>query len=143
MAGKHRVFDIKQDDLTFLERYVSQGEGKARSLRRARCLLLLEQGKTAVETGKLMGVTYDTVLRTKKRYREEGLQAALREGQRSGRPVKISGRQRAKITALACSEPVQGHSQWSMRLLANKVIELGYCDTISHTQVAKILKKTS
>lgn len=143
MAGKHRVFDVKQDDLTFLERYVSQGEGKARSLRRARCLLLLEQGKTAVETGKLMGVTYDTVLRTKKRYREEGLQAALREGQRSGRPVKISGRQRAKITALACSEPVQGHSQWSMRLLANKVIELGYCDTISHTQVAKILKKTS
>lgn len=142
MAGKHRVFDIAQEDLAFLQRYISQGEGKARSLRRARCLLLLHQGKTAVEVSKWMQVDYDTVLRTKKRYTEAGLQAALQEGKRSGRPLVITGKQRAKITALACSEPPQGYSQWGLRLLADKVVELGYCDTISHTEVGKILKKT-
>lgn len=142
MAGKQRVFDIEPEDRQFLQRYVSQGEGKARSLRRARSLLLLHQGKTAIEVAQLMEINYNTVLRTKKVYQEEGLQSALREGSRSGRPPRIDGRQRAKITALACSEPPQGYSQWSMRLLADKVIELGYCDTISHTQVGKILKKT-
>ena len=53
------------------------------------------------------------------------------------------GQTRAKLTALACSEAPDGHSQWSLRLLANKVVELGYCQHLSHTQVGTILKKTS
>lgn len=142
MAGKQRVFDIAAEDRQFLQRYVSQGEGKVRSLRRARSLLLLHQGKTAIEVAHLLEVNYNTVLRTKKVYQAEGLQAALREGKRSGRPPRIDGRQRAKITALACSTPPSGYSQWSVRLLADKLVELGYCETISHTQVGKILKKT-
>ncbi len=141
MAGKHRVFDIEKEELAFLQRYVSQGEGKVRSIRRARSLLLLHEGKTAVEVAQWLGVDYDTILRTKN-YQEDGLQAALREEKRSGRPPRIDGRQRAKITALA-SEPPEGYSQWSVRLLADKIVELGYCNSISHTQVGKVLKKTS
>jgi len=120
MAGKQRVFDISTADKQFLQRYVSQGEGKARSLRRARSLLLLHQGKTTTEVASLMEVNYNTVSRTKKVYQAEGLQAALQEGKRSGRPPRIDGGQRAKITALACSEPPPGYSQWSVRLLADK-----------------------
>ena len=59
-----------------------------------------------------------------------------------GRPIEIDGQQRAKITALACSQPPEGYAQWSLRLLADKAIELGYVEEISHTEVRKILKKT-
>jgi hypothetical protein len=67
----------------------------------------------------------------------------LADQPRPGRPIKISGEQRAKITALACSEPPEGYERWNLRLLANKVVELGYCEHISHTEVADILKKTN
>jgi len=62
---------------------------------------------------------------------------------RSGRPVEIDGIARAKITALACSDPPEGYGQWSLRLLAEKAVELDYCERISHTEVANILKKMS
>ena len=62
---------------------------------------------------------------------------------RPGRPIEIDGTQRAKITALACSEPPQGRAKWGLRLIAEKIVELGYCEEISHMQVGRILKKTS
>lgn len=71
-----------------------------------------------------------------------GLQC-LHDKARSGRPIVIDGKQRAKVTALACSAAPEGHARWGLRLLADKVVELGYCDSISHTQVGNILKKTS
>jgi hypothetical protein len=67
----------------------------------------------------------------------------LEDQPRSGRPIQISGEQRAKITALACSKPPEGYARWNLRLLADKVVELGYCEAISHTEVANILKKTN
>jgi hypothetical protein len=76
------------------------------------------------------------------RYVEKGLEAALGERKRSGRPQIFDGKERANLTALACSTPPEGHSQWSLRLLADKAVELGYVDEISHTEVGHILKKT-
>jgi hypothetical protein len=67
----------------------------------------------------------------------------LTDQPRSGRPLEIDGAQRAKVTALACSDPPEGYARWSLRLLAEKVVELGYVDYISHTQVGDILKKTT
>lgn len=57
--------------------------------------------------------------------------------------MEIDGNQRAKVTALACSEAPEGYERWNLRLLANKAVELGYCEHISHTEVAGILKKTN
>ena len=70
----------------------------------------------------------------------------MADAPRSGRPIKIDGTQRAKITALACSDAPAGHARWTLRLLAAKVVELGYVgdgETVSHTQVGNILKKTT
>ena len=75
-------------------------------------------------------------------YKEEGL-LCLADKPRSGRPIEIDGSQRAKITALACSEAPAGYARWSLRLLAEKAVELGYCENISHTDVGVILKKIS
>jgi transposase len=76
------------------------------------------------------------------KYRETGLEV-LQDQPRSGRPIEIDGEQRAKVTALACSDPPEGYAQWTLRLLADKAVELGYCEHISHTEVATILKKTN
>lgn len=67
----------------------------------------------------------------------------MKDEARSGRPVEIDGKQRAKITALACSNPPEGHGQWILRLLAERSVELGYVEEISHTKVRHILKKTN
>ena len=66
----------------------------------------------------------------------------LQDQPRSGRPIEVDGQQRDKITALACSQPPEGYAQWSLHLLADKAIELGYVEGISHTEVRKIFKKT-
>jgi hypothetical protein len=67
----------------------------------------------------------------------------LKDAPRSGRPVEISGKQRAKIPAWACSRPPEGHRHWSLRLLADKVVELGYVEHLSHEWASQILKKTN
>jgi putative transposase len=85
-------------------------------------------------------MTIGSVSTLANQYRENGFQA-LYDRPRSGRPVKIDGEQRAKITALACSTPPEGHAVRSLRLLADKVVELDFCEQISHTHVCTILKK--
>jgi transposase len=87
-------------------------------------------------------MTIGTLSTLAAQYREKGLQA-LYDQPRSGRPIQIDGEQRAKITALACSTPPEGHAEWSLRLLADQVVELGFSEQISHTHVRTILKKTN
>ena len=67
---------------------------------------------------------------------------ALSEKPRPGAPVKFAGRVRAKLTALACTEAPEGHAKWSLRLLSDKAVELGFVDEISHSSVGMVLKKT-
>ena len=76
---------------------------------------------------------------------EEGLEAALggRQGRRPTYERKADGEFEAHLVALSCSEPPQGHSQWSLRLLADRVVELGHIDSVSHETVRRVLKKTS
>ena len=110
--------------------------------KRATALLELDRGKTLQAVAATFGVDYNTVAAWRDNYKEQGLKC-LEDAPRSGRPIEIDGLQRAKITALACSDAPEGHARWNLRLLADKVIELGYCKSISHTQVGAILKKTS
>ena len=76
------------------------------------------------------------------RYKTKGL-LCLQDEPRSGRPIEIDGEQRAKITALACSDAPEGYDRWSLRLLADKAVELSYCEKISYSQVRFVLKKTN
>jgi transposase len=74
---------------------------------------------------------------------EQGLEAALSEKVRGGAPRKFSERDRAKITALACTKPPQGHARWTLRLLAEKMVELELVESISRDTIDKVLKKTN
>lgn len=129
-------------DCEYLERLISTGDLKAKTYRRALGLLELDRGQTYTAVAQTVRVTIPTLSGWAKQYQENGLQV-LHDQPRSGRPIEIDGVQRAKITALACSTPPEGYAQWSLRLLASKVVELGYCEQVSHTEVGQILKKTN
>ena len=129
-------------DQAALEQMLNSGMHSARVYKRVRGLLLLNQGKTLTAVAAELGVNYETVAKWRDNYRATGLNC-LNEAPRSGHPIVYDGTQRAKVTALACSPPPRGHSQWSLRLLADKAVELGFCEQISHTTVGEILKKTN
>ena len=131
---------LSESDQTFLTDLLSKGTLKVQKYKRATALKLLDSGKTLVETMNILQVSYPTLLSWRDKYQSEGL-SFLDDKPRIGRPLVIDGLQRAKITALACSETPEGHADWSLRLLADKVVELGYCEHISHNHVGVILKK--
>jgi len=139
---KKRHVQLSDIDREYLEALISKGELTAKAYRRALGLLELDRGQTYTAVSKTLKVTVTTLSKWAAKYRETGLQV-LQDQPRSGRPVEIDGNQRAKITALACSDPPEGYACWTLRLLADKVVELEYCDHISHTEVAAILKKTN
>ena len=133
---------LTETDREYLEALTSKGELKVKTYRRALSLLELDRGQTYTAVSKTVKMTIGTLSTLAEQYRENGLNA-LYDRPRSGRPIVIDGEQRAKITALACSTPPEGHAEWSLRLLADKVVELGFSGQISHTHVRTILKKTS
>lgn len=133
---------LSEQERQYLDKLLSQGELPVRQCKRALALLELDRGQTYKSVAETMRVSPATVSNWAKNCRERGL-LCLKDRPRSGRPVEINGVTRAKITALACSDAPTGYGQWSLRLLAEKAVELDYCDSISHTQVANILKKTS
>ena len=132
---------LSEPDRMFLTGLLSKGTLKVQKHKRATALQLLDCGKTLVETMNILQVSYPTLLGWRDKYQSEGL-SFLDDKPRSGRPLVIDGLQRAKITALACSQAPEGHAGWSLRLLADKAVELGYCGHISHNHVGVILKKT-
>lgn len=139
---------LQKEERSALNRLTQQGKIAVRKLNRAKILLLADEnhangGKSDKEIAEKLDIGSATVERVRHKYVEKGLKVALEEQPRSGRPPEISGEERAKITALACSTAPEGYARWSLRLLAEKVVELEYVDTISHTMIGEILKKTS
>lgn len=139
---KKQHVQLTPADREFLEDLIRKGQHTAKAYRRAMALLELDRGQTYTAVAKTLQVSYPTLLTWAALYKKKGLKL-LEDEPRSGRPIQISGEQRAKITALACSDPPEGYARWSLRLLADKAVELEYFDHLSHTEVADILKKTS
>lgn len=129
-------------DRAYLKQLLSKGSLTTKTFKRATALLEIDRGKTRVEVAQTLDVSYASVSNWCRAYMKTGVQM-LDDEPRSGRPVKIDGGQRAKVTALACTEAPAGHAKWSLRLLADKAVELGYCEHLSHNHAGKILKKMS
>ena len=138
---KKQHLKLNETDERYLTDFLSKGQAKAKVIRRATALLQLNQGATLQLVAETLKEKHWTVSIWRNKYLEGGLDF-LQDKERTGRPVEIDGEQRAKITALACSETPEGRAKWSLRLLADKIVELEFCEEISHTQVGKILKKT-
>jgi transposase len=122
MKVKNQV-KLKAKERKLLKQIINKGSEKARKITRARILLLAHEGKTDTHIIESLKVARNTVRTARSRYVKEGLEAAINELPRPGAPKKFTGRQRAKITAMACSKPPEGRSRWTLRLIADRVIE--------------------
>lgn len=138
---KHHI-TLTDTDRTTLEGLLAKGTLSARSFKRATALLELDRGKTLEAVATTLSVTYTTVAAWRDGYKAHALDC-LYDAPRSGRPIGFDGSQRAKITALACSDAPEGYDRWSVRLLAEKAVQMQLCAHISPTTVSDILKKTN
>lgn len=148
MSAKKHIVKLSEKQRRQLKRLSKRGKVHARTLNHARILLLADENRpkgsmTDAEITEILDTSQPTVVRVRKRFVTEGLDAAIKDKPRSGRPPKFSGKQRAEITALACSQPLKGRNRWSMRLMADRLVELEFVDTISHQTVFNVLKKTN
>lgn len=131
---------LLEDDKIEIENLLSKGTLKVRTYKRALALQYLDSGKSYKEVSDLLTISSNTLIVWATNYRTAGL-SFLKDKPRSGRPIKFDGKDRAKITALACSEAPDGYAQWSLRLLADRLVELEMVETISYCSVGLILKK--
>ena len=126
-----------------LRRMIASGHGSARHLRRARTLLLAAEGRTDEEIASALHVGTATVARTRKRFVQEGLSHTLPERKRPGGTPKLNAKQHAHLIALACSTPPEGKNRWALRMLADRMVELGHVEELSYETVRRALKKTA
>ncbi len=142
MARPITPFILPAADQSALEKFTRTGRRPVRAVRRAQALLALATGIGQQAAGHAVGLSRQAVSQLRRRYEEAGWQFALAEAPRSGTPRRFDGPQRAAVTALACTPAPTGHSRWTLRLLADKAVELSLVDTISHETVSQVLKKT-
>lgn len=143
MPAAKFIVELTEEEQTRLRGLFRGGKAPVRMLTRARILLKAGEGCTDAEVTSALGVGMASVFRTRRRFVEEGLEHALRERPRPGARRRLNGKQEAHLIAVACSTPPEGHARWTLRLLAGKVVELGFADSISHETVRKMLKKTT
>jgi|SRR5579859_1630260 len=143
--SKHIPLYLTPEQRGELETLIKSGNAPARVQTRARILLLSDRSqgdfRKDAQIAEVLMCTPGTVLTIRHRFLNEGLQAALYDKPRPGATPKITGDLEAQIAVLACSNPPEGFSRWTMRLLTARVIELGIIDQIDHTTVWERLKK--
>lgn len=139
---------LMPEECTQLEGMIRRGQGAAYRLLKARILLKADvseegPGWSDARISEALETSPSTVLRTRRQLVEGGLEAALSRQKRSSPPPRIfDGEAEAKLIALACSKPPQGHARWSLRLLEKRVVELGIVAAASDTTIHRVLKKT-
>ena len=143
MPKKRQIIRLTEQDYGSLTNILSKGKSTARVQTRGRVLDLLHRGESPARIADILQVGIGTVYNLQRRYLKEGLESALTEKPRSGKPPVITGEMKARITALACSDAPTGHARWTLRLLADKAVEFGLVDSISYKTCGEILKKTN
>jgi transposase len=147
MPKKYRV-TLTAEEREELDRLLSRGKADVRCLKHAQILLQADEAESGPGwADERIAEAYDagvaTIERLRQRFVEEGLQAALRTYRTGTRLYqrKLDGAQEAHLIALACSAPPEGRARWTLRLLAQRMVELAYVDTLSHETVRQTLKK--
>jgi transposase len=141
-ASKYPV-KLSDSEREYLQGITRRGKSPARMIKRALILRKADEGLPDSAIAESTDVGASTVARTRKRFALEGLEKALSEGPWPGQRPKLDGKQEAHLVAIACSDAPQGHSHWTLQLLANKVVEMEFADSISVETVRQILKKTN
>lgn len=145
MPKTHAV-ELTDEERSFLRKKVSSGVSPAREIAHVRVLLKADGGLTDETIAREAGVTVRTVERVRRRFATQGLEAAVSRRAQPPRPrqLKLTDETEARLIALACSEAPAGRARWTLRLLADRAVELGVVEGgLSHESVRAALKKTS
>ena len=142
---KKYIVTLSEEERQCLEQFTTTGKHAAYQMNHARILLKADRNQADgswcdVEIQAALDVSLRTIERVRQRFVEEGLSAALKQRPGAGRKRQMQGEQEAHLIALRCSEPPQGQARWTLRLLADQMIELGYVESISHETVRQALK---
>ena len=146
---KKYIVTLTKDERETLGKLTSKGKHRSQKILNTLILLGCDEGEyqikrsTNEEISRILNISMRKIDRVKKRFVEEGLDIAL-NGRKGSRVYdkKVDGDFEAHLVALSCSEAPEGFARWSLRLLADRVVELGYIDSISHEAVRRVLKKT-
>ena len=141
-AVKYKI-KLTESERTSLNEVSRRGKPSVRTVKRALALLKADEGLRDREIADVPLINAATVARVRKRYVEEGLEAAINVRPRPGRERKLDGKQEAHLIAFACSAAPEGHARWTLQLLAGKVVELEFSESISLETVRQMLKKTN
>jgi transposase len=149
MSPRYRV-TLTEQERNELEALTRRGKTHARRFIHARALLLCDAGPhgpawTVADVAEALGVTSRTIEHLKKRFVEDGIEAALERKPREKPPREVifDGAFEARVIALACSDAPKGRRRWTVRLLADKAVELKFAASVSHMTVQRVLKKTN
>lgn len=145
---KKYIVELTSEERRQLEKLIKKGKVAGYKIRHAQMLLKVNQGKQGPgwqdkRVAEAFGAHITTVERLRKRFVEQGLEAALERNKRQNYTRKLDGDAEAHLIAIACSDPPQGRNEWTLRLLADRLVELSVVDSISHMTVSRTLKKTS
>ena len=142
MPKKKYIVDLSAEEREQLRQLITRGTPSARKVTRARILLHAADGLSDEQISAALKTGIATVERTRQRFVEEGLEC-LNERPRPGQRRKLSGKQEAHVIAVACTSAPDGRSRWTLQLLADKVVELKYADSIARETIRQVLKKTN
>jgi len=145
----HYTIKLNQFEVEELSKVINKGSHTSQAFRSAYILLNCDKGEfsenikiTNAEICKILKIGDRTIDRVKKKFIEEGFESVLeRRPSIQNYNKKVDGDIEAKLVSLCCSEPPEGFAKWSLRLLADKMVELNYIDYISHVSVGEVLKK--
>ena len=139
-AIKYRV-TLSDEEVELLEALLRKGKSAARKQTRARILLKAAAGCKDAEIMKALAVSATMIYNTRQHCVEDGVEAALQDRPRPGKVPKLTDKQCAHVIAVACTPAPEGHDHWTLRLLADKVVQLEYAESFSHETVRRLLKK--
>ena len=143
MPAKKYIVTLTNEERQELLALTRAGKISARKMKRAQILLKADENWKDKDIIAALNTSRSTVERMRKRYVEGGLDKALNEEPRPGAKCKLDGRAVARLIALAFSDPPDDSDHWTLRLLADELIELGLVESISHEAVRQYLKKTT
>lgn len=145
---KKYIVELTSEERKQLQQLVKKGEVAGYKIRHAQMLLKTDQGNKGpgqpdAHVAEVFAAHVTTVERLRKRFVEQGLEAVLERNKRNNYARKLDGDAEAHLIAIACSDPPAGRNEWSLRLLADRLVELSVVDSVSYMTVSRKLKKTN
>ncbi len=143
MPAKQYRVNLTQDERKQLLEVSRRGKSSARKVKRSLILCKADEGATDQQIAEALMVGPSTVSRVRQRFVEGGLERALNDRPRPGQRRKLDGKQEAHLVAVACRSAPEGHTRWTLQLLADQVVKLEFTDSICRETVRQVLKKTN